>query len=73
MDSLSGTSSGACDPRIPAAPSFTSSQEYADLKDVELGQVPGPGRLERIGCWAMIVVAVLMVVGIVMLAVFWNR
>ena len=73
MNSLSGNSFGASNPRTSSAPSFTSSQEYADLKDVELGQVPGPGRLERMGCWAMIIVAVLMVVGIVMLAVFWNR
>lgn len=68
MKSTSGTSSGP----LPA-PSFTSSKEYADLKDVELGQVPGQGRLEKMGFWAMIVVAILVVVGIVMLAGFWNK
>ena len=68
MESISLTTS----PALPV-PSFTSSEEYADLKDVELGQIPGPGRLEKIGIWAVIVVAILLVIGIVMLAVFWNK
>ena len=55
------------------APSFADSEDYAELKDVELGQVPVPDRFERIGIWSMIVVAILMIVGIVVLAVFWNK
>ena len=68
MEPISGTTPGSLQ-----ATSLTSSEEYTELKDVELGEVPGPDRLERMGVWAMVVVAILVVVGIVMLAVFWNK